>query len=273
MCRWFDSAPGHQCSCAPAPFSGPGAFLQFGPYFYKNQPEMRVSLIDLKLTANFPMKLISEETSLVIAGAWNSAIVTPEWIQRYGLKKEAGQEISFQAMVPVGAGMLFDFPRFSFDGLSVVVRPDALVLAPSGNSEEKMDEIEQLAANAVAELKHTPVGGVGHNFGFCEDTPNVEALTAFTESQNALVAAAPDGWTVASTLLATTMIYGSTQVTVNRAVIGNRLTIKFNFHHAVSNGIGALSILRGEDGYKRLRENYQVARTIITQLYGDLDEH
>ena len=36
MCRWFDSAPGHQYPCAPAPFSGPGAFLQLRRIFYKN---------------------------------------------------------------------------------------------------------------------------------------------------------------------------------------------------------------------------------------------
>ena len=34
MCRWFDSAPGHQHPCALAPFSGPRAFLQFGVFFY-----------------------------------------------------------------------------------------------------------------------------------------------------------------------------------------------------------------------------------------------
>ena len=32
---WFDSAPGHQHSCAPAPVSGSGAFLQFNANFYK----------------------------------------------------------------------------------------------------------------------------------------------------------------------------------------------------------------------------------------------
>ena len=36
MCRWFDSAPGHHIPCAPAPFSGSGAFLQFARNFYNS---------------------------------------------------------------------------------------------------------------------------------------------------------------------------------------------------------------------------------------------
>lgn len=218
------------------------------------------------------MKLIPEETTLVIAGAWNSAIVTPEWIQKYGLKKAAGQEVPFQAVVPVGAGMFFEFPKFKFDGISIVVRPDAMILSQSDVSEEQMDGIETVAANTVGELKHTPVGGVGHNFGFCDEAPGVQFLETFTNSQNDLVGAAPDGWNVTSTVLVTTLTYGDTQVNLQRSVVAGKLNVKFNFHHTVLDGAGALKVLRGEGGHKRFRENYQVAVGIITQLYGALNE-
>ena len=45
MCRWFDSAPGHQHSCALAPFSGSEAFLLLPLFFYNLlllQIELRV---------------------------------------------------------------------------------------------------------------------------------------------------------------------------------------------------------------------------------------
>ncbi len=32
------------------------------------------------------MDLISSETSLVVAGAWNAAILTPEWVQKHGFE-------------------------------------------------------------------------------------------------------------------------------------------------------------------------------------------
>ena len=218
------------------------------------------------------MKLIPDETSLVVAGAWNSAIVTPEWIQRFGLKKEPDQASPFQAVIPVGAGMFFEFPRFNFDGMSVMVRPDAMLLTPSDLSEAKMDEIETVAANVVAELKHTPIGGIGHNFGFSDENPDIDFLTAFTDSQAALVGAAPDGWNVSATLLSTTMTFEETQVNIQRVVNGGRLSIKFNFHHTVADGPKALQVLKGEGGYKRVAENFRVARDIIKKMYGDIDE-
>ena len=135
-----------------------------------------------------------------------------------------------------------------------------------------MDEIEAVAANTVGELKHTPVGGVGHNFGFCDEAPEVQFLETFTNSQNDLVGAAPDGWGVTSTALVTTLTFGDTQVNIQRSIVAGKLNVKFNFHHAVPNGVRALQVLKGEGGYKRLRENYQVALGIITQLYGALND-
>ena len=45
MCRWFDSAPGHQQPCALAPFSGSGAFLQTWSTFYKSEAVMSATTI------------------------------------------------------------------------------------------------------------------------------------------------------------------------------------------------------------------------------------
>jgi hypothetical protein len=36
------------------------------------------------------MNIAPEETSLVIAGAWNAAILTPAWVIKYGLLKDGG---------------------------------------------------------------------------------------------------------------------------------------------------------------------------------------
>ena len=48
------------------------------------------------------MQLVPSETSLVVAGAWNPAILSPTWVLRHGLDRPAGQAEPIQVYVPAG---------------------------------------------------------------------------------------------------------------------------------------------------------------------------
>lgn len=218
------------------------------------------------------MKFIDSETSLVVAGAWNPAIVTPEWILKYGLKKDLQEENRVQVFVPAGAGLIFEMPRFSFSGLIVTVRPDALVIAPKETTQAQFEQIEVLAANTVQELTHTPISGIGHNFEFRSENPSAECLGIFSNSYEDLIDAMPDDWSVAGSTLSSSMQMGATTVNVTRTFIGSQLSIKFNFHHPVVDGAQAISVLKGELGYKHLHQNLEIAKNLVIKIYGDLSD-
>jgi hypothetical protein len=91
------------------------------------------------------MKLVEKETSLVVTGAWNAAIVTPEWLLRYGLQKAEGVEAQVQVQIPTGQGMVFEFPRYTFEDITIQIRPDALVIRPHEASQPSLDKLAWLA--------------------------------------------------------------------------------------------------------------------------------
>jgi len=218
------------------------------------------------------MKLVPSETSLVVAGVWNTAIVTPDWILKYGLQQEPSEENRVQVFIPAGSGMLFELPRFSFSGLLVAARPDALVISPKESSQAKMEEIEFLATNTLTQLTHTPINGIGHNFEFRDENPDPAFLAVFTKAQEDVMDQTPDGWAVASANVVTSLKDGDRLVNIVRAFDGKQLSVKFNFHHSISTREQAISVLSGTNGYKHLFENYTFAREFVIKMYGGIND-
>src|SRR5258708_10953272 len=116
------------------------------------------------------MTLNPGETSLVVAGAWNPAILTPPWVLRFGLGRPDSQEPVQIAML-AGQGVVFDFPRYTLPEFSYVVRPDTLIFVPSTQTAGQFANVEDAAAAMLENLPHTPVNGIGHNFEFRDANP------------------------------------------------------------------------------------------------------
>jgi hypothetical protein len=98
------------------------------------------------------MDLIPAETSLVVAGAWNIAILNPAWVQKYGLNKT---EERVQVTIPAAAGGVLDFPRFTIGSLQYLIRPDFLQVIPEQSTKYSIDQTELFVSNILTELPHT----------------------------------------------------------------------------------------------------------------------
>ena len=109
------------------------------------------------------MKLIHEETSLVLAGAWNPAILTPPWVLQHGLNRALDGTNRYQAFLPTGLGLVFESPRYVLEDLTYTVRPDSLIITPNSETPEDLNSVEDVTARMLEQLSHTPMGGVGHN--------------------------------------------------------------------------------------------------------------
>jgi hypothetical protein len=148
----------------------------------------------LKIRSRGSMELIPAETSLVVAGAWNAAILTPPWVLRHAFHKPPQDQPQVQVFLPAGAGLIFELPRYALEGVTYSVRPDALVFAPNSSDDDSLGKVETASANIVEVLSHTPLSGIGHNFGF-RDMEAVPAHGAvFSQSRQDLADAMPEGW-------------------------------------------------------------------------------
>jgi hypothetical protein len=222
------------------------------------------------------MKLVSNETSLVIAGAWNPAILTPVWVLQHGLNKPLDGVNSVQTFFPISPGVIFEPPRYVLEDLSFIVRPDTLILCPPdsmNSSENALNNLEDAAANILQELKHTPMTGVGHNFTFIHTNPESKELDVFTNSTQDISDEMPDDWSPASYVLATSFKNSTETVIVNiqRQFEASAITVKFNFHHPVDSIDSASIVLRGDNGYKRMFANLDLAKQLLKKLYGDCE--
>lgn len=219
------------------------------------------------------MKLIHEETSLVLAGAWNPAILTPAWVLQHGLGKALDGTNRYQAFLPTGFGLIFEAPRYVLDDLTFSVRPDSLIITPKSEAVDDLASAEDVAAKMLDQLIHTPVAGVGHNFGFREQAPQSDTLGIFTRAVQDLADEMPDGWEPATTAIVASFTNAARNVVINvqRSFEGGEIIVKVNFHHAVVSAERAGFVLRGTNEYLRLNSNLQLAKSLLTTIYGDIE--
>ena len=216
------------------------------------------------------MDFIPSETSLVVAGAWNAAILTPGWVLRHGLSVPEGREEQVQVFMPAGAGVMFEFPRYTLPQLTYVVRSDALILAPNSAEEASFAVLETAAASMLTALRHTPVTGVGHNFEFRSSDVAPEHLDVFTLSGRDISDNMPQGWSGGASVINSSFQKddGAVVVTIARRFDAGTVSVKFNFHHPVVGIDQAIQVVKSQGNYQSILSNFALAKNLVTNLYG-----
>ena len=215
------------------------------------------------------MQAVLQETSVVIAGAWNPAILTPAWILQHAVQQPDIQAHMVQAVFPAVLNGAFDFPRFTLPGFTYIARPDVMILLPEAVNQASLETVEGVASKVLSQLNHTPIGGVGHNFEFRHAQAEDAWLEPLNDSQLNLIDAV-GGWDVSRTTLATSFVNGNIAVNIQRYTEGQTFVVKFNFHHPVASAAEAQRVMLGE-GYQRSWQNFQTARAIVEKLYGTVE--
>jgi hypothetical protein len=57
--------------------------------------------VEVRGASGAGMELIPSETTLVVAGAWNMAILTPAWVQKHGLLKTDERVQVLMRLIPL----------------------------------------------------------------------------------------------------------------------------------------------------------------------------
>lgn len=218
------------------------------------------------------MEIINSETSLVVAGAWNPAILNPQWVIKHGLLLEPDDAGPVQAFLPAIQGLAFEFPRYVLPKLTYVVRGDALLLYPLDCTPTNLAIVEKAAFEILKQLNHTPISGIGHNFEFRDPDPKAEWLTPLTTSRQDLADNLEDGWNPTGAGISSTFTNLETDVQVNiqrQLLPDGALSIRFNFHHQTVSREDAMNVLSNQDGYASLEKNQIFATQLINKMYGN----
>lgn len=102
---------------------------------------------------------ILDQTTVVLAGAWNPGIFSPDWVsERLFDKKQVDFEFAFAPLSVVT-------PRLMCDGVLLVPQQRLLTLGVT-SSVQSWKRAAEIALSVVSTLGHTPITAVGINFGW-----------------------------------------------------------------------------------------------------------
>lgn len=212
------------------------------------------------------MEFVQTETTLVIAGAWNPAILTPEWVGVHGLGLTP--PINVRMWLSTTDALTVHLPKFSIDNFEYSAAPHMLQAFVPDMTTEAFAHAEATVAKLLDTLKHTPVNGVGHNFKMTSTSLDHERLAMFDRANEDISGNMPEQFGVTRTRIETAIKTDNERVVLNlaREIDTGVLTAIFNFHHTIDGAENAIKVLRGEDGYKTMAQNMEIAKHIMSVI-------
>lgn len=209
------------------------------------------------------MKQVIEGTNVVvIVGAWNIAIFTPEWVKEH-LLPEGGFKIYYPSMVNCSL-------KFQTNQLAFCIEGNRLQFEVN-NPELRSDayvEIIRLLRIILRKLPFTPITAMGTNYVFDYDnTFDVLNTLGDKEPLESIVNLLGTG--VKSQALVRKFDMGDKEELTIRldAPTEGQKRIDFNFNYAVKSGNDIIKIIGSED--QLLNKNEALAIKIVSEVYGE----
>jgi hypothetical protein len=195
------------------------------------------------------MEPVDDKTTIVIAGSFNPAILSPQWIGKYVLDPPITDEFPVEVFAPLGPGPA---TRFNAPGLAYSPSFQGITFHLEGLDSAARQRVCDMAARILNLLPHTPVTGVGFNFGFRDANPGVEQLRLLSISPT-FAEALGDGAEVVGRNWLNLATWGEAFVTVQTGIRGSEFSLDLNFHHPVKDARGAEAVLAAADVFEKHR--------------------
>lgn len=167
--------------------------------------------------------------NVVVAGAWNRAILTPEWIGRFLF--EVGEDTPLSLEVPINVRGPW---RVTHDGVSIEINPNGLVASVNPCKYETLDKARVFAKHAVTELSRTPLVAAGFNVRYRVTETPPELAEAFECGFDKSLS--NRGIEIGARGIRRTLPWGAGVVNTELRMEPNKATIiEYNFHKGSSN--------------------------------------
>lgn len=200
------------------------------------------------------MRVLEENVSLVIAGAWNPAILTPNWIVERAMDRQVGANFQVQVELPIANLNIGGRPRLAFEGISVSAEPHAVTFRLPYEDEAGANLGITTAARVLELLSHTPVSGFGFNFGFEFDEVNPRLLETFAGTSFLADAVPDDDAVLVQQGWHGTVRTGQRLLNVGTKYEGNTVVFNLNVHTEVQSASAAAEALRVEHLFRTIKE-------------------
>lgn len=172
--------------------------------------------------------------SIVVAGAWNTRIFTPQWIGNGRLTQMRELDLAIPMDDPSA-------PRIvGFDNIQLEVQFARIVVKPTRTDNPTLLKLQSTVATILTELKHTPVSAVGINFAFLDEDPSAQLTRLFDLQDNGRLA--ESGWVIQNSNIKREL-HRDNSILNFVATLAQNGNVRFdlNYHSNVSNNTEALA--------------------------------
>lgn len=168
----------------------------------------------------------AEAFNVIVVGAWNPAIFSPEWAKEHLAQDKMLDVILAIPMMPL-ANMP---PRLTVEGVNLYPSETALMLDCAEYNNASIEMCASKFQKVANLLPHTPVNAVGINFRFLGDLDDSEVLAdLFTFSDAGKIDSTQFG--LSGTLIKRTFkLPDSTALNLSLDTSLGNLNVEFNFH-------------------------------------------
>jgi hypothetical protein len=204
-------------------------------------------------------KIIPNDPSIVIAGSWNVAIMSPPWLQKHipAIFKE-GENIPIDV---VFGGQ----PEIKINAANMIIHPTSTRLAISATvaNRNTYDNMIIFSNEIMNALHHTPVTAIGHNIAYTlEDNETFQVLESQTnEGDQAFYDDKLEGGTLISQNIQHSIGFENKKLNLSYAINKEQRTISYNFHYDLLN----VSISK-KDIINEFIENIEYSESTLEKL-------
>lgn len=179
-------------------------------------------------------------TNLTIVGAWNTAILTPEWVVQRVDWLKTREEIPIEVSIGIPQNI-----RFRVHGVIVQPTSNRLDLIAEEELSETYDLIARMATSIVERLPHTPIRAVGHNLSFdLEEGERFKAIPGTDLDSVQEQYRRIDGGNVVNAIQVKHAVESSSfTLNVTYALTRKTLVLDLNYHYPVIEGVDVAGIL------------------------------
>jgi hypothetical protein len=201
--------------------------------------------------------------TIVVTGIWNVAIFDPSWIVTNVIKgtslegKLGTQEIFLDAR---GVEV-----RHTFDTLRLNPAPNRFVIGTTSITNDSLILMQTATVSILEILKHTPITGLGINFGFVCSEPTDDFLQRFAISDDTLLESVCGGQKIASGIRRTLPVQDMTCELNHMISLSDKgIDLQLNFHYNASKTEQAVAELK-KDILIPLKN---IAIKLVDEMYG-----
>jgi hypothetical protein len=190
--------------------------------------------------------------NIVLAGLWNRAIFSPEWVNELLFReREVETLLSVMPHLPI---------IYRNRQVAMEVSSGRLVFRPRQLDDDCLRAAERMAHAVLDKLRDTPLLAVGVNFSFVEKTPSRHLIRMFEFPDNRDLVEA--GCDLQERRIVRKMLQGPDTLNLTLLFDGKAVTAEFNYHTDTPNNVTAREAVH--ERTLRLRD---AASGLLRQVY------